>query len=304
VSNLISRSITGIFFVAIIVAGLLFSSITFFFLFLLITFASIWEFYSLCRMAHVKPQIYLGTAMAVLFFIFNFLYAINYINLKFFLAFIPLILLVFINELYSFNKRPFSSIAYTFLGIIYIAFPISLFNYYVFGSGISLETLITNPDAEVKFDVINNFVNYFYFLKPTHEIIYNPNILLGYFILLWLFDTAAYLSGITFGRHRLFERISPKKSWEGFLGGAILTIGASYLLSMIIKDLSMLSWMTIAAIIIVMGTYGDLVESLFKRSINIKDSGKVLPGHGGLLDRFDAVFLSAPIVFVYLQFYS
>jgi phosphatidate cytidylyltransferase len=255
-------------------------------------------------MAHVRPQIYLGTGIALLFFIFNFLYAVDYINLKFFLAFIPLILLVFINELYSFNKRPFSSIAYTFLGIIYVAFPLSLFNYFVFSSGVSLQHLITDTDNEVKVDIINKLIHSFYFLKPTNEIIYSPNILLGYFILLWIFDTAAYLIGITLGKHRLFEKISPKKSWEGFAGGVIITAGAAYLLSRFFKDLTLFNWLSIAAIIVIIGTYGDLVESMFKRSINLKDSGKILPGHGGILDRFDTLFLSAPIVFVYLQFYS
>jgi phosphatidate cytidylyltransferase len=300
-----SRTITGAFFVGIIVASIMFSSITYFFVFLFITFICQWEFYSLCHMGgHTKPQRYLGTATGVLFFVFNFLYAIDYINAKFFIAFIVIIVLIFINELYLYNKRPFSSIAYTFLGIIYVAFPISLFSYIVFGTGVSLESFATHPENEANIDIINQFVDYFYFLKPTHEIVYQPKILLGYFLLLWTYDTFAYLVGITFGRHRLFERISPKKSWEGFIGGALITLGGAYILGLIFKELTTVNWIVVAAIIIIMGTYGDLVESMFKRSLNIKDSGKILPGHGGILDRFDAVLLSAPVVFIYLELYS
>jgi len=114
-----------------------------------------------------------------------------------------------------------------------------------------------------------------------------------------MYDTSAYIFGISFGKHRLFERISPKKSWEGFIGGTICSLGFAYLLSIFFMNISLVDWIAITLIIIVFGTFGDLVESLFKRSINCKDSGKILPGHGGILDRFDAVLISAPIVFTY-----
>jgi phosphatidate cytidylyltransferase len=106
---------------------------------------------------------------------------------------------------------------------------------------------------------------------------------------------------MTFGKHRLFERISPKKSWEGSIGGAIIACLSAYIISLFFKELTTIQWLILAPIVIFSATYGDLAESLFKRSINIKDSGDILPGHGGILDRFDSVFLSAPIIFVYLQ---
>ena len=185
------------------------------------------------------------------------------------MIFIPLIIFVFINELYRNNKKPFSNIAYTLLGIVYIAFPLSLFNFFVF--------------------------------RGSPIVYYTPNILLGFFILLWAYDTGAYLFGVSLGKHRLFPRISPKKSWEGFLGGAITSLIISYFISTYFSELQFQHWIVISFIIIVMGTFGDLVESLFKRSINLKDSGKIFPGHGGILDRIDSILLSAPIVFTYLQ---
>ncbi|GAI59219.1 unnamed protein product, partial [marine sediment metagenome] len=126
-------------------------------------------------------------------------------------------------------------------------------------------------------------------------------ILLGFFILFWVSDTAAYLFGVSFGKHRLFKRISPRKSWEGLLGGAFIALITAYLLSLYFKDLRLPDWIIIAFIVVIIGTFGDLVESMYKRSLGLKDSGRILPGHGGILDRFDGVLLASPIVFTYLQ---
>ena len=131
---------------------------------------------------------------------------------------------------------------------------------------------------------------------------YYYQIVLGFFFLLWANDTGAYLVGRKLGRTKLFERISPKKTWEGSLGGAVLGIGVGYLNAQIFTDLSLFNWIIVALLVVVFGSLGDLVESLFKRSLNIKDSGKLLPGHGGLLDRFDGIFIAAPIVYTYLRF--
>ena len=111
-----------------------------------------------------------------------------------------------------------------------------------------------------------SLLNYFTFSSFTGDV-YNPDILIGFFILLWFNDIAAFLFGITLGKHRLFERISPKKSWEGCIGGAVITIIAAYLISFYFVELTFVNWLIIAAIIIIIGTFGDLVESLFKRSI-------------------------------------
>jgi len=227
------------------------------------------EFYRISVKERIRAQKNYGVFIGTSFFISNYLFAQNIVDYKIFTIFIPLFIFVFIYELFRNNKKPFSNIGYTLLGIIYIAIPISMFNFFVF--------------------------------RGNLNVIYTPNILLSFFIMLWASDTGAYIFGVSFGKHRLFPRISPKKSWEGFLGGAITSLATSFILSKFYPDLPLIHWFVISTIIVIMGTFGDLVESLFKRSIKIKDSGKIFPGHGGILDRIDSVLLSAPIIFTYLQ---
>ena len=140
---------------------------------------------------------------------------------------------------------------------------------------------------------------------------YNPKIIIGLFILIWTNDTFAYLVGKSIGKHKLYERISPKKTIEGFLGGVAFAIFAGYLISKIyikpnpnFSDTSILIWTMIALIVGVFGTIGDLIESKFKRIAEVKDSGKIMPGHGGILDRLDSVIFVAPIVYLFYQILS
>ena len=125
---------------------------------------------------------------------------------------------------------------------------------------------------------------------------------MGIFILIWVNDTGAYLVGVNFGKHRLFERISPKKSWEGSIGGGLATLLVAFGCAYFSQELSLILWLAVGLIVAVVGGLGDLVESLFKRSIKVKDSGSMLPGHGGILDRFDAIFIVSPVVYVFLEF--
>jgi phosphatidate cytidylyltransferase len=140
-----------------------------------------------------------------------------------------------------------------------------------------------------------------FYSNDTFTDTYSYQIILGFFILLWTNDTGAYLSGKYFGKHKLFERISPKKTWEGSIGGGILTLAFAYVLSIYFTNLNITNWLIIGVLIAVFGGLGDLVESMLKRSLGIKDSGKLLPGHGGILDRFDGLLLSVPFVYGYLQ---
>lgn len=270
------RALTGAVFVIVLVGCILWRFESFAALFLLITVLGLWEFYRLAEKDGAQPQKMLGTAVGAYLFISLFLkgYTIPYTGYNYlFFLFIPLLFLFFIIELYRKKERPFTNIGYTILGIIYVALPFSLWN------------LIATVTA-----VMN---------KPTGPY-YSAYMVLGYFILMWTSDTGAYLSGKALGKHKLFERISPKKTWEGTIGGGILCLGVAYILSIYFNDLSLRDWIVIAIIIVVTGNLGDLAESLFKRSINIKDSGTILPGHGGILDRFDAVLISTPFVFTYL----
>ena len=165
------------------------------------------------------------------------------------------------------ERKPFTNIAFTFLGIFYVAVPFSLLN-----------------------------------IGAFHDGRYHYEIIFGCLFILWASDTGAYFAGTLFGKRKLFERISPKKSWQGFFGGALLALVFAYGLSQYFDIFTANQWVIIGLIIIIAGTYGDLVESLLKRSIEIKDSGTALPGHGGFLDRFDSLLLATPFVWLYVNF--
>jgi phosphatidate cytidylyltransferase len=296
-SNLTTRTLTGAIFLLVLIGSILLGSITYYLIISIILILSQLEFYNLASLAKASPQKWLGIFTGWLLFTFNFLYAVDFIQLRFFIIFIPLIILFLINELYLFHKYPFTSVAYTFLGIIYIAVPLSLLNYFVFHNGLN----IVDPDnLNETDDLLNQAVDIMSILNPSKTVVYTPYLLLGFFIQIWVYDTFAYLFGVWLGKHRLFERVSPKKSWEGLIGGMICTVGLSFFLPLLFPYLLWYNWMILGFIVVISATYGDLVESLFKRSLNIKDSGKLLPGHGGVLDRFDSVFIAAPIAFVYI----
>ncbi len=133
--------------------------------------------------------------------------------------------------------------------------------------------------------------------------VWQPDILIGMFVLIWTSDVFAYLTGSMFGKHKLMERISPKKTWEGSLGGLFFALIAAYILSIFITQLSFVEWMLLTVIVVISGTLGDLVESLLKRNAGVKDSGTIFPGHGGVLDRFDAVIFATPMVFVFINLF-
>lgn len=177
--------------------------------------------------------------------------------------------MIIVAELYRKYKNPFHNIAYTLFGVLFAAVPFCFFYAMAFIDGT-----------------------------------YSTHYPLGFLILLWSSDTGAYLFGIKLGKHKLFERHSPKKTWEGFIGGMLTSMLAAFILSNCFNELPLVHWLGMSAIIASAGTLGDLSESMLKRSLSAKDSGSILPGHGGLLDRFDGLLLAAPLVFVYLKFLS
>ena len=234
-----------------------------------------------------------GLSLATLLYTLNFFIAAGILRVHYLTLVLVLSLFIYINELFLQNNRPFHNIAYTFLGLIYIALPFSLLPYFV----MTVSGDVSGPvPIEGSEDILN------YLLQPEHLIRFSPMLLLGFFIIHWIYDTGAYLSGRWFGKRKLFRRISPKKTWEGVLGGSLLAVMTAVLLSRWFHQTGMITWVMIALLIIFFGTLGDLTESMLKRKIGVKDSGKLLPGHGGFLDRFDGILLSVPVVFTWLQF--
>lgn len=266
--NLKQRTQTGFILVLIIsflVSGNIFSFIL---LVLLINLLSLLEFYRLFYSLKIFPQILTGISISIYMITGLVLILSRICDWKILLTIVPFSMLIFIFELYRKKEYPFTNIAFTFLGFISITVPLCFFTAVAF--------------------------------YPFFNGGYNPETVLGYFIILWVHDTTAYFIGKRFGSHALFKRISPGKTWEGSIGGAAGAVTASVVLAVYFTMFSVSQWLSIALIIVVSGTFGDLIKSLMKRSLNIKDSGSILPGHGGMLDRFDSLFGSAPIVFCYL----
>lgn len=268
--NFIQRLVTGILFIAIIIVGIIYGPVSFAIVFTLITAFAILEF------GHLVNQIEgvkINRAITMLGGIFLFLafFGYNIIGMRIFIPYLIIVIYLIVSELYLKRENPVNNWAYSMLSQMYIALPFAMLNVPAFHS------------------------------DPVSEIIeYNPILPLSIFVFLWLSDTGAYCVGSLIGKHRLFERISPKKSWEGSIGGGVVTIASSFAFAHFFPFLSLTGWIGLAATVVVFGTWGDLAESLFKRQLGVKDSGRVLPGHGGVLDRFDSAFLAIPAAVVYL----
>ena len=272
-NNLTQRLITGILGSAAIITGVSLGPWTYFLIFFIICLFTLLEFYKLVGLDGLAPQKAYGTLCGVLIYGLSF-FIEGKIPIqgevmppRLYILIFPLISCIYMIKLYKkFERKPFTNIAFTFLGIFYVAVPFALLNVAVYDDGR-----------------------------------YNYEIILGLLLILWASDTGAYFAGTRFGKRKLFERISPKKSWEGFVGGAILAMVFVLGLAYYLHSLTLQQWVIVGLIIIVGGTFGDLIESLLKRSIEIKDSGDSLPGHGGFLDRFDGLLISAPFIAAYLE---
>ncbi len=261
-----TRAITGVLFVVVLLAAVLASAWTFAILFLLISLLSLHEFYRIVGTEGVKPNLLGGLALGgglFLAFMLPRLVGADHATL---LYCIPLMTLIFWLELFRKEEKPFSNIAFTFLGVLFAVVP---------------------------------FI-FFYELAYLNGSAYQYQYPMGFLIMLWASDTGAYLAGRTFGKTKLFERHSPKKTWEGTIGGLVISGVAAFILSGSFPEVETWRWLISSLIIVAFGTYGDLTESMLKRSYDIKDSGTILPGHGGFLDRFDGLLIAAPLVYLFL----
>ena len=275
--NLIVRTITGVLFIAIMVSGFLRPQ-AMVFLFSLITGLTIWEYCSLVNeLKTVTVNRFIATVAGVYFFL-----AVAGINSGYiqtngvFVPYLLTIVYLFVSELYTRNENAIHDWAYTMLSQMYVALPFSMINVLAFRQA---------PDGDI----------HYYYLLP-----------LSVFIFLWTNDTGAYCSGSLLGKHKLFPRISPAKSWEGSIGGALFVLIVAAVVGYLesqsnaLSGLTIVQWLGLGLVVTVFGTWGDLVESLFKRTLGIKDSGNILPGHGGMLDRFDSSLMAIPASVVYL----
>ncbi|MTK52763.1 phosphatidate cytidylyltransferase [Paludibacter sp.] len=263
--NLIQRAITGVLFVGAIVGSVFLGKIAFASLFFWVTVLTQWELYTLIN---TKGSAQINRQFATLASAFLYLSTLLWNQVSAQIGIICLAVYVLfcfgivIYELFRKDGNPLHNWAYFFLGQIYVVVPFSMLN-------------ILNHSFE-------------------------PEFLLALFVLIWTYDSGAYLFGVTLGKHRLFERISPKKSWEGAIGGFLAACVAALIFAHFSSSLSVFGWIGFAALVVVFGTFGDLAESLLKRTFNIKDSGNILPGHGGMLDRFDSLLFATPVILIYL----
>ncbi len=275
-NNFWKRTITGLSMVFLILAALYLDRFFFAAIFLVVVILGLLEFYTITVTEECKPQKLTGTILGIIIYLtvtglFLFLEQhILIIGISLVLM-LPILLIPVIVELFRKKDKALINAAVTIFGLIYIALPISLLN------------MMNDPIGGT---VFHHF----------------PAYLTAYFLITWIYDTGAYLVGKSFGRHKFFERISPKKTWEGTIGGVVIAIAAATGFFFITEGIQLIHLLILTLLVILFGTFGDLSESLFKRSLNLKDSGNILPGHGGILDRFDTIFISAPFVFLYFIF--
>ena len=277
--TLVTRAITGIIFVAVLVYCIMRGHDTFGGLFLVISALSTAEFCSIVnKQEGVDVNTFVCSISAMLLFAGFYTMAQGLDNALIFLPYLLSLIYLLVGELYWQKESPLQNWAYTMLSQLYVALPFALLNFIAF----------------------QNDPQYLPHPVPVYRFI----MVLAVFLFLWASDSGAYLVGCTLSRYipyKLFPRVSPNKSWIGSIGGGLLAIGVAALVAKYDNSLTTVQWMGFALTVVVFGTWGDLVESLLKRQLGIKDSGHVLPGHGGMLDRFDSSLLAIPAVLIYLS---
>ena len=275
-NNFIKRTLTGVLFVAVLVGGILYQPLSFGLLCAAITGMAVWEF---CTLVNADGRVHVGrficTMSGTYLFVSIMTFCMGVTGGEVFIPYLLLLICLMVDELYLRHPNPIGNWAYAMMSQLYVALPFALLNvlyYYPIQTGSGETVALTT----------------------------SPILPLSVFIFLWASDSGAYCVGSLIGKHRLFERISPKKSWEGSVGGGVLALAVAYVLWYFFPIMTLWQWMGMALVVVVFGTWGDLVESLMKRQLGIKDSGHILPGHGGILDRFDSAMLAIPAVIIYL----
>ncbi len=271
--NLAVRTMSGAVLTVVVLGAILWSQWSFGALLLVLLLTGMYEFYALAEKQGDAPQRIVGMVAGTILFLLNFAIVSDALRswgpdrailscAVYVLVSLPA---MFILELFRKSSRPAANIGTTMAAIAYVAMPLSLMCYF--------PLLGTNG--------------------------WDSRMVIFFIFIIWANDVFAYLVGMSIGRHKLFERLSPKKSWEGFFGGLLGAVAMGFVAAYVL-DASRAMWVGLALIAAVTGVLGDLAESMLKRAAGVKDSGSLIPGHGGVLDRFDAMLLAAPFVFVYL----
>ncbi|MGI6477897.1 MAG: phosphatidate cytidylyltransferase [Salinivirgaceae bacterium] len=263
--NLTKRTLTGLVFTVTLIVAFVASQYSMLAMVVLIAILCISEHYGMAKAIEIRPLYAIGYTITLLIIALTFLISKDIIPPEISIVLIPLLSMAFIVQLYHKHKKPIENIGYTFLSIIHVAIPLSLL-------------IVLSQLGET----------------------YDHQINLGIIFMIWASDTFAYLVGMAIGQNPLFYRISPKKSWEGFIGGLAAALVLSQIIAKYWIILTPLQWGVLSIIVSITGVWGDLVESMFKRAVNVKDSGNILPGHGGVLDRFDSLLMVMPFAFTYV----
>lgn len=280
-NTLLTRALTAAVFVAVLMSAINYNYFTFSLLFFVIAIWGLHEFYKISEKLGAKPLKITGYISGVFFISGAFWHnaALPGFNFPvFYAAGIISLFVMFIQAMFSDSENPITDVAYTIAGVVYSVVPFCALYY------------VSCIDKTI---IHSEFLNF--------NSSYNNHIVLGIFLLIWANDTYAYLVGSLIGKNKLFERISPGKTWEGTIGSAILTVASAFLVAYWFPEVDRKHWLVLSLIAVVIGTLGDLSESLLKRKAGIKDSGRIMPGHGGILDRFDSLMFIAPFAYLYLS---
>lgn len=270
--NIFIRSATGLLFAGAIIGSLLWKPQAYLTVFALLTILTVHEFCGLMRKEKdVQIPVKLATFAAFLLFIALADLRIGKMPGVLFVPYLLLMLFLFVRELYINHANPIHNWAYILFSQVYVALPFALINLLAFRMN-----------------------------ETTQMMEYTPHLALTIFIFIWLNDTGAYMVGSLIGKHRLFYRISPKKSWEGAIGGGVFALIAGVVMSYLYIEYNIWQWLGFAVVIVFAAIWGDLIESLIKRHLGVKDSGTILPGHGGMMDRLDSALFAIPFGIVYL----
>lgn len=275
--EILVRAITGLVFISVLIGAIVWNKYSVAVLFFVVSMLGLVEFFKLMEKGGFKPKKRVATVVGGIIYAIITLFSFGtFVTFEYLLFIFPLLVLLVVLELFRRSDYPVTNFAFSIMGILYVVIPLSMLNFFTFNEDY-------NETMELK--------GYSYLL------------LLAFFVIQWANDTGAYLSGKAFGKHKLFERISPNKTWEGAIGGMVFAVIAGFIFAYTTES-NILHWVIISMLIVVFGTLGDLTESQIKRSVGVKDSGNILPGHGGILDRFDGVLFSAPFVLTYLHLFQ